>query len=302
MTWPCCVALLAKTAFKWRMRSDCTEWHGDKFIKNTTTKEIRVFSFRDSTLSSSMSIGSLLRRINVLAKAALSRMNAATSGLNCQRGDGRWRCLASWGGGRRRRCNGEVICAIICVIHTRTHICVQAWLLMCVHKCILMYEVCKNQKKKLYSESLCTHRLFVFSSFFLEPPWARTHAHAHARALYLSILPVHHSSPPHSITCLTEGLPGKMAAFQTAHSAQRDNALIGEVCRPRAQQKFRHASNGFSICIPDAILFFASFCRILRLQTKCTSGKHLLALKLVFHPRFRLFFLCCSPCSTLCSP
>lgn len=157
-----------------------------------------------------------------------------------------------------------------------------------------------RKKNSIPSRSVPTGCLFSPLSSWKPLEHVRTHTRAHVHCISASSLST--TPPPHSITCLTEGLPGKMAAFQTAHSAQRDNALIGEVCRPRAQQKFRHASDGFSICIPDAILFFASFCRILRLQTKCTSGKHLLALKLVFHPRFRLFFLCCSPCSTLCSP
>lgn len=174
------------------MRSDSTEWHGDKVIKNTTTKEMKVFSFRDSTLSLDIFIGSSLHHVSVLAKAASSRLNTATLGLYCQHGDGTWRCLALGVGGG---CNGEVICAIICIIHTCTHIGGQAQVLMCVHKHILMYEMCKNQKKNVFLVTLYPQGVYFLLFRLRNPLSAHTRTHVHCiSASSLSIPPLHHTS------------------------------------------------------------------------------------------------------------
>lgn len=141
----------------------------------------------------------------------------------------------------------------------------------------------KTRKKNVFLVTLYPQGVYFLLFRLRNPLSAHTRTHG--------TVSQHPPCPfPPFITRLSEGLPGKMAAFQTAHSVWRDNALIAEVRRPRAHQNFRHASAGFSICIPNAFFFFFSLCWILRLQTKWTSSKHLLALKLVSHPRFRIFF------------
>lgn len=144
----------------------------------------------------------------------------------------------------------------------------------------------KTRKGSIPSRSIPTGCLFSPLSSW--KPLER--AHTHVRCISASSL----SIPP--ITCLSEGLPEKMAAFQTAHSARRDNALIAEVRRPRAQQKFRHASDSFSICIlvffPPFLLDFALTDKMRERQTPAHFEARFLSLfKAFFPPLPSLFYL-----------
>lgn len=87
----------------------------------------------------------------------------------------------------------------------------------------------------------------------------RTHARAHARALYLSILPVHPLPPPTPSHVSPRGCQKKWLPFKRPTQRGEITRLSAPSAVRAAQPKFRHASDGFSICIPGAFfLFFAS--------------------------------------------